>query len=198
MMMAPSSASGDTRLDHCDLEDLVRRSRAGDLEAFNEIVRRYYEITFRLAFRMLGERAAAEDATQEIFVKAWRNLRRFRGAARFSTWLHTIAVRQCLDAAKRRFRDASRSQPLIPENGFELEDLPAASPFNDRDLRLSIQEAIEKLPEKLKVVVTLHFFSDYSMAEVAAALDLHPNTIRQRLNQAIQRLKATLGDLEIR
>src|SRR5204862_137700 len=83
---------------------------------FDSLVGRFYPIVRGLACRMLGSREAAEDATQEIFLKAWRSLPRFRGASRFTTWLHAIAVNHCLNVARQRAIEASRTQPMTERN----------------------------------------------------------------------------------
>src|SRR4051812_26601572 len=100
MVVASPAVSVEDGSDLPDLDDLVRRSRSGDLEAFDDLVGRFYTVTFGLACRMLYDREAAADAVQEVFIKAWRNLPRFRSASRFSTWIHTIAVNHCLDTAR--------------------------------------------------------------------------------------------------
>ena len=188
-------------VEDAELEEWVRRGRAGDLDAFNALVGRFYGVTFRLAYRMLGHREAAEDATQEIFLRTWRSLPRFRGAARFSTWLHTIAVRHCLNAARQQLRhsppiDLFGAPDECDTGGFPQMQRASPSHTEDPTLSIAVQDAIERLPEKLRVVVVLHFFAGYESGEMAAALGLHPNTIRHRFNQAMIRLKRTLGDTE--
>jgi RNA polymerase sigma-70 factor (ECF subfamily) len=188
-------------LDAAELNDLVHRSRTGDLDAFDRLIEQYYGLTYRLAYRIIGDQTAAEDATQEIFIKAWRNMARFQGAARFSTWLHSIAVNHCLDASRRRNRDASRldtspleNEDLYPALGNGAVSSP--SPSDQWNLSLTLRDAIRKLPEKLRVVVTLRYYMDYSVSDVAAALDLPPNTVRSRLYLAMKRLRTVLAGLE--
>jgi RNA polymerase sigma-70 factor (ECF subfamily) len=200
MMFSSPSMAQEIPLPPRDLDDLVRRSRNGDRAAFNALVRQFHGNTYRLACRMLRDREAAEDATQEIFLKAWENLHRFRGAARFSTWLHSIAVNQCLDAARRQTREALRSQSLFLESGEEREATAPPGPIASQSVSwgtsLVIQEALSKLPEKLLTVVALHYYGGYSVTDIAAALHLPARTVRHQLATAMDRLQRTLGNRE--
>jgi RNA polymerase sigma-70 factor (ECF subfamily) len=196
MSLTPALAATDPPSTD-DLDALLHRCRNGDLAAFDAVTDRYYDLTFRLAHRMLADRDAAEDATQEIFIKAWRYLPRFRGAARFSTWLHTIAVNHCLDAARRKSREASRLKPLKEEDDLFGGDDPLLSQITGgrRNLSVSLEEALSRLSEKLRVVVTLRFYADRSPKEIADALDLPLSTVYSRLNLALAHLGRSLDHL---
>lgn len=199
MIFTSPATAHDPPLPARDLDDLVRRSRNGDRAAFNALVRHYHAGAYRLACRMLRDREAAEDATQEVFLKAWQNLHRFRGASKFSTWLHSIAVNHCLDAARRQAREALRTQPLFLDKE-EREEMKtpsnAASPTLSWDMSLVIQEALQRLPEKLQVIVVLHYYGGYSVPDIAGALGLPVRTVRHRLYTAMDRLQRTLGNTE--
>jgi RNA polymerase sigma-70 factor (ECF subfamily) len=196
MTLASAFSSHSPPLDASELNDLVLRSRNGDLESFDRLVGEYYGLTYRLAYRIIGDQSAAEDATQEIFIKAWRNMSRFREAARFSTWLHSIAVNHCLDASRQRRREESRIHPSAP---MDAEESPriigASSPDDQWSLSLTLRDAIRRLPEKLRVAVTLRYYMEYSVNDIAAALDLPPNTVRSRIYLAMKRLKTVLATL---
>jgi RNA polymerase sigma-70 factor (ECF subfamily) len=199
MVLVLTAKDGRPSLDARDLDDLVRRSRAGDVRAFSRLYCHYYRVTFGLAYRMLGDKEAAEDATQEIFVRAWRNLRSFRGASRFSTWLHTIAVNSCLTLSRARMREGRRVETLLDDDRHRdfVSDLGTGSPSPpDWERSLLIREALERLPEDQRVVVVLHYYTQYSLVEIASALGLHPNTAGRRLDRAMNRLKVLLGEEE--
>jgi sigma-70-like protein len=104
---------------------LVDRARAGDTGAFEMLVRRYQGWVFTLAVRMLGDRAEAEDMAQEIFLKAYRGLKRFKGASRFSTWLYTIANHHCLNQLEARRRRPSVCRRAGDRSDHAEEDPPA-------------------------------------------------------------------------
>src|SRR5688500_8368959 len=98
-------------------EQIVERALTGDADAFGEIVRRWERRIFALAFGMLGREEDARDATQETFLAAFRNLRGFRGDARVSSWLHRIAVNQCI-TRQRRARSAKKARWRMKKNGM--------------------------------------------------------------------------------
>ena len=115
--------------------DLVSRAQSGQLDAFEELVRRHRLATYRVALRMLGDENDAEDATQDAFVQAWRNLGGFRADAAFSTWMYRIVTNRCLNMlrARRRTeplpddREAPASRPdRIAEARWQVEDLKLA------------------------------------------------------------------------
>jgi RNA polymerase sigma-70 factor (ECF subfamily) len=198
MILTSPSTPSETPLSPRDLDDLARRSRKGDRAAFNALVRHFHGTTFRLACRMLRDPEAAADATQEIFLKAWNHLHRFRGASRFSTWLHSIAVHHCLDAARRQSREALRTQPLFWESDGnpEAASPEPSSPTVSWDTSLVIQEALSKLPEKLLTVVVLHYYGGYTVTNMSEALGLPARTVRHQLATAMDRLQRTLGNRE--
>jgi RNA polymerase sigma-70 factor (ECF subfamily) len=191
LMTADSRGSEET-------EDWVRRSQSGDLNAFDRLVERYYRVIFNLAFRMLGNRERAEDAAQEIFYQAWRGIGRFRGASQFSTWLHSIAVRRCIDLSQNVADEASRTLPLDEWNPSNATGSEADGERTVMDWHRSqcIREALAKLPEKLRVVIVLRFYSDYTAKEIAAALSLPLRTVYSRLEIGLSRLERDLKGLE--
>jgi RNA polymerase sigma-70 factor (ECF subfamily) len=183
-----------------DLEDLIQRSRSGDSEAFNEIVRRYYAVTYGMAYRMLGVREEAEDATQEIFFLAWKHLQKFRGTARFSTWLHSIAVNHCLNVSRKRKREAAyRENRSDTDEAFQDRVILLNSYNFDPGqwaLNQAIQDALLRLPESLRTVLALRYYSEYSVEEIGQALNLNPRTVRSRIFLGIKRLRLKFMDAE--
>lgn len=182
-------------------DEWVRRSRKGDLDAFDLLVDRHYERTFNVTFRVLGCREAAEDATQEVFLKAWQNLSRFKSRSRFSTWLHTIAVRHALDVSR-----SVKSRPPHTSTPEDLDDVPGGavfpngagtlSPSTEWDRRLAVRDALMNLPDPLREVVSLYYFAGHTLQEIANALNLPLATVYQRLRNGIHRLEKCLRDWE--
>jgi RNA polymerase sigma-70 factor (ECF subfamily) len=164
-----------------DLQDLIRRCRDGDPSAFDALASRHYRRVYRLAYRMLGGREAAEDAAQEIFLKAWRGIRSYKGASGFVTWLHAIAIHHCLNASRRQTRDAARTRPLFEEE-IEGDALEAdESEIESWHERVALREAVRRLPEKVRMIIALHYFSDYSAKEIAEMLGQPLRTVYARL-----------------
>lgn len=178
--------------------DLVERSRAGDCAAFEELLSRHYERTQGLIFRLTGARRL-DDLTQETFLLAYRNLRRFRGQAKFSTWLTRIAVNLCRSEwRKRRKRLENRLDEL--RHGA-LAQNRAGKPKNGPALMIEaekgekIDREIAALPRKLRMAFTLRYIEGYCPSEVAAILGCKEGTVRSRLFNARQILKVRLKEL---
>jgi RNA polymerase sigma-70 factor (ECF subfamily) len=183
----------------------VALAQAGDTRAFEVLVRRYQRWVFTLALRMLGDRAEAEDAAQEVFVRAYRGLREFQGASRFSTWLYAIASRHCLTALQARAR---RPRPAgTPGGGAGAGDdpppdlvvrLPDGAPLADAVLeRLEVaalvQEEVQRLSEDHRAVLVLRDIQGLAYEEIAEVLGLELGTVRSRLHRARMELKARLA-----
>jgi RNA polymerase sigma-70 factor (ECF subfamily) len=179
-------------------QDWLRRSRSGDPDAFDRLVERHFAEIQRLARSILGDRDGAEDAAQEIFIKAWSSIRRFNGASSFGTWLHSVGLRHCLDLARKRRRESARLQPFSEEKAespFSLFGIE--SPADSRwEIRIAVQDALARLPEKLRIVLSLHYCAGYSIREIAAELRLSPSAVHSRLRIALERMERMMRDTE--
>lgn len=152
----------------------VERAR-GDAEAFAELVRRYQDRLYRLAMRMTGDAAAAEDLTQEAFLRAYRALPRFREGAAFAPWLYRIATNLCLNHRQRR-------RPL--PNAEEGWSASTEEVVERREIQAAVQRALLRLPRHYRVVVVLRHLHDLSYQEIATALELPLGTIKTHLFRA--------------
>ncbi|MBV9337845.1 MAG: sigma-70 family RNA polymerase sigma factor [Solirubrobacterales bacterium] len=161
-----------------DDEILVRAAQEGDLDAFEELVRRYQVPVYRVALRMLGVRADAQDAAQETFVRAWRSLPRFRGGSTLSTWLYRIVTRRCLDKlAKRRATEA------LDEIEVE-DDLDPAQAAERREQLRAVTHAIATLPADQRAALVLREFEGLSYQEVAEVLGTSLAAVKGRIHRA--------------
>jgi RNA polymerase sigma-70 factor, ECF subfamily len=177
-------------------EQIVERALAGDADAFGEIVRRWERRIFALAFGMLGREEEARDATQETFLSAFRNLRGFRGEAKVSSWLHRIAINQCITRQRRA--------KVRGETALEDETETAATPFlapahqsparaaESRQRTEIVRRAVEALPAELRQVVVMKEFEELTFQEIAEALDLPLSTVKSRLYTALRQLQMRL------
>jgi RNA polymerase sigma-70 factor (ECF subfamily) len=200
MISIQAQRASASLMDSGSSEDWVRRSQAGDVEAFDLLVGEHYDRTFRIAYRILGQREAAEDSTQETFLKAWKHLPRFKGRARFSTWLHSIAVRHALDMSKSRKIRATRwettddGDALLDGKPFLQLEGEGWNPSSGWDQRLAVRDALLKLPEKQREIVSLYYYADYTLGEIADVLNLPVSTVYQRLRAGVSRLQKSLRD----
>lgn len=179
---------------------LVRQARRGDADAFGRLVARHEGRVYALVARVLGAAATkddVDDTAQDVFVQAWRALPRFREEARFSTWLHRIATNMAIKQwhrVKRRLVTVAE-EDLPPTVRAALTALgpgpeeTAAQRARDRDLRA----AIDRLPEKQRTVVLLHYFEDYGCEEIAALLGCSVGTVWSRLHYGCRKLRETAG-----
>jgi len=189
--------------------DLVARSRGGDLGAFDLLVQRYHKQVYNTAYRLSGSYDDASDISQEAFVRAWNNLKSFRGEAAFSTWVFRIVTNVFLDERKRvraRKEQCSLDDVLSPSgsggaNGAEgvvtrqFEDRgPSPQDRVEQQERLSILEnAIADLPEAQRVMVVLYHSQGKSYEEIAEIMSLPMGTVKSRLNRARLALKNRLA-----
>jgi RNA polymerase sigma-70 factor, ECF subfamily len=177
-------------------EQIVELAVREDPNAFGEIVRRWERKIFALCFGMLGREDDARDAAQETFIAAYRNLAGFRGDARVSSWLHRIAVNQCL-TTKRRQR--SRAEDLINDENGEEDRVFVASPLNspagraEKTERMNlVRQAVTALPSDLRQVVVMKEFEEMTFQEISDTLELPLSTVKSRLYTALKQLKMRL------
>lgn len=167
------------------------RLRQGDPRAFEELVIAYQHRVFGVALRMLGSRAEAEEAAQEVFLRAHRAVADFRGDAKLSTWLYAIASRLCMN------RLTSGERRLLREGEETLARIPSghASPADELERSerdAALHRAIAELSDERRMVVVLRDLEGLSYEEIASALDLELGTVRSRLHRARMDLKEKL------
>lgn len=174
-----------------DDAELAIRAAEGDREAFRSLLERHYDRIFRLAWRLLGDRADAEDVTQEICVTLPRRLDGFRGASRFSTWLYRVTLNACRDFGRRRASIAALTRAY-----GEASDL-AAGEAADRTRRSGwLAEMLASLDGALRETAVLVLDEDLSHAEAAAVLGVRESTVSWRMHELRKKLKALAKSYE--
>lgn len=187
-------STASTPVDDAELEALITRARDGDLTAFNSLVARFQDPVYSLALRMLASPQAAEDATQEAFIRAWRRIDTFRGG-RFQSWLFTIVANLSRDELRRRGRrpqtslDAARDDPdrasLDPVDDSPLPEAVA----EQGDLRALLEGALAQLPDEWREIVVLSDVQDLAYDEISRITGLPLGTVKSRLSRARGRLR---------
>ncbi|HOZ49499.1 MAG TPA: sigma-70 family RNA polymerase sigma factor [Candidatus Hydrogenedentes bacterium] len=176
---------------------LVSRARSGDYAAFDELVQRYRNDVFALAYHFLRDREEAWDISQEVFIKAHRGLSRFRGDASFKTWLLRITTNQCKDRFKKRglktvsfddaFRVDSSPSPLhSPRHILEAKELGEA-----------IDKAVAALPPKHQTAFVLREYEGLSYDEMAQVMNCSIGTVMSRLHHARRKLQHSLARMGV-
>lgn len=180
---------------------LVRRAQAGDLEAFDTLVRRYQERIYSVIYHMTAHHEDAADLAQEAFVRAYRALPGFKQDSSFFTWLYRIAINVTLNFLKHRRPRGQMSLndlDLPAENDPELVALVSdKTPHRDaalRELQERLNAALLKLSEPHRMVVTLHDIQGLRHEQIAAIMKCNVGTVRSRLHYARQQLQAYLSD----
>jgi RNA polymerase sigma-70 factor, ECF subfamily len=158
-------------------DELVRRFVGGERGAFDVLVTRHERRVYNLAYRMLGRRDDALDATQETFLACYRKLSGFRGQAAFTTWLHRVALNICYDALRRR----SREEPAREED--EVEPAPVADPADSSATAVDVRRALLEVPEDFRAVLILHDVQGFLYEEIAEAIGVPLGTVKSRLHR---------------
>ncbi len=171
--------------------DLAVRVAEGDADAFDELMRRHEDRVFAICLRMLGDRQAALDATQDTWLTVFRKADRFSGASAFTTWLHRVTVNTCYDHLRKRKR--RRTDPL-PE-GFDPDDPGAEGGFASVELRPDVESALLRLPDDFRAAVVLVDLQDLSLHDAAEALGVPTGTVKSRLFRGRRLLAKELRNL---
>jgi RNA polymerase sigma factor RpoE len=194
----PVAQTPDSRDDE---RELLRRAKAGELTAYDDLVRRYQERVYATIYHMTSNHEDANDLAQETFIKAFQALQSFKGDSSFFTWLYRIAVNKTINHLKQRKRRIHVSLNDLDINAEHDPDLVAliSDKTPRRDLNLAeLQErlnaAMQKLSEIHRMVVTLHDVQGLSHEEISQIMNCNVGTVRSRLFYARQQLQAYLSD----
>jgi len=177
-------------MDHPTDEQLVAGYLNGDREALNLLIKRYLTPIFNFALKYSKDKDAAEDITQEVFVKVWKKIKKFDNKYKFKNWLYVIAKNTCLDYLKKNKAvafsaldnggDGLLFEQLIQEN--------SASPQTELELKQAagvINSAVEKLPEKYRETIKMHYLAGYNFREIAETLKESIETVKSRNRRAL-------------
>ncbi|HKY22083.1 MAG TPA: sigma-70 family RNA polymerase sigma factor [Vicinamibacterales bacterium] len=181
-------------------EELVARSKTGDTDSFNHLVKRWERPIFALAYRTLGREEDARDVTQETFLRAFRALGGFKGDAKFSSWLYRIALNLCRDWIRK-----DRRTPLVAvADGVELEHLAGVGGPTETvedlaartELSAVVQKAMEKLPAEQRQAIILKEYHGLTFQEIADLMKCPLSTVKTRVYQGLSTLRKELGDMK--
>ena len=181
--------------------DLVRKARRGDLNAYDELVKRYQQRIYATVYHMTSNHEDANDLAQESFIKAFQALNTFKGGSTFYTWLYRIAVNKTINFLKQRKKRQHMSLNDIDFNAEHDPDLVALisdkTPFRNAglsELQKFLNEALLKLSEPHRMVVVLHDVQGQSHEEIAEIMGCNIGTVRSRLFYARQQLQGYLSE----
>ena len=179
-------------------QELAARARAGDQDAFEQLVLDNQNKVYSLAVRLVGDREEAADLAQEAFLKAWQGLSSFQGESSFSTWIYRLTTNVCIDYLRRK----KRRQEVEPAVSLDDEDSGWAEPADaGQDPQRKLEEAersralsrgLERLPEHQRQVLVMRELSGLSYQEIGAATGLDLGTVKSRIARARLALRKIL------
>ncbi len=174
---------------------LVALAMKGDADAFEVLVRRYRNEVFALSYHFVHNREEAWDISQEVFIKAYKSLRRFRGDASFKTWLMRITANHCKDFfKKRRLRTVSLEEQIRTDAPGTISD--PARQLEQQELGRAIEMAVNALPEKHRLAFVLREYQGLSYQEMAEVMQCSLGTVMSRLHHARKKLQNALSHWE--
>jgi RNA polymerase sigma-70 factor (ECF subfamily) len=184
-----------------DERALVRKAKAGNLRAYDELVRRYQERVYSTIYHMTANHEDANDLAQETFIKAYRALKSFKGDSSFFTWIYRIAVNKTINFLKQRkhryllsLNDLDFNAEHDPDVIALISEKTPRREIGLAELQEKLNVALQKLSEKHRLVVTLHDIQGLSHEEISRIMKCNEGTVRSRLFYARQQLQATLSD----
>jgi len=197
----PGSASGArqapasfrverTFLHMAEDEELMTRAAKGDMDAFEELVSRHQQAALSVAYRFLGERALAEDAVQEAFLRILAAASRYRPSARFGTYLYSVIWHICVDISRKK-------RPVSLESVAPRQD-PVRDPAQvaaDNERAALVQKAVQELPSRQRMALVLKHFEHLSYEEIGRALECSPTAVDALLVRAKRKLQERLKDM---
>lgn len=189
-------------------EELVARAQENDQGAMEEIVSRYQQKAYAIAYQMCsGDREEAQDLTQEAFLKVFRNIKGFRGDSSFYTWFYRIVVNTCLDGRRRRRRrerilslwrpgqrEEEPSREVFEEQPDTGQDSNPMAVLSGKELTREIRKALMSLPERQRVIFQLKVFQGMSIREIALVMGSAEGTVKSHLFRATHSLRTALKD----
>lgn len=164
----------------------------GDCHAFAVLVDRYKNFVFTLSVKMLQNREEAEEVSQDVFIKVYRSLQKFKTESKFSTWLYRITYNTCLD----RMRSKKRNMPVFSFDNFEEDEavslMNVLDTIEERERKQMIQNCLDLLPAEDSFLLTLYYFQENSLKEISKIMSINENNLKIKLFRSRRRLTAIL------
>ncbi|NAS29804.1 sigma-70 family RNA polymerase sigma factor [Flavobacteriaceae bacterium R38] len=170
----------------------INKTLNGDTNAFSYLVKKYENMVFTIALKMMHSREEAEDVAQEAFIKSFKSLKKFKGDAKFSTWLYRISYNHCLDKIKekKRFVHPENIDDFhFNESDFKTDIL---SKIEEEERKTVIAKALKKLNNEEQLIMTLYYFEEQSIKEIGQVIGINPNNVKIKLYRSRNKLLSLL------
>lgn len=180
--------------------DLIARAAGGDPAAFQGLVERHRSMVYRVAYQFAGNHHDAEDITQEVFIKVYRSLDRFRQDAQLSSWMYRIVMNACID--HRRRHSPAGAAPFGEEAEHKMLNTPEETPGPEErayggELGEVLEAEIARLPAGQRIVFVMRHHQGLKLTEIAGALGLAEGTVKRQLHAAVHRLRHALSQANV-
>ena len=181
-------------MDNVDDQHYIHLVKEGDTNAFAVLVDRYKDMVFTLSLKMLKDREEAEEVSQDTFLKIYKSISKFNGESKFSTWMYKVAFNTCLDRLKKN----KRLQPVAGMDEFTGQEaislMNVLDSIEERERKQMIQDCLHELPGEDSFLLTLYYFEEQSLEEIATIIGITPNNVKIRLYRSRKKLAALLKD----
>ena len=179
-------------MDQLNDQHYINLAIAGNSNAFAVLVDRYKSFVFTLSIKMLQNREEAEEVAQDVFIKVYRSLQKFKTESKFSTWLYRITYNTCLD----RMRSKKRNTPVFSFDNFEEDEvvslISVLDTIEERERKQMIQKCLDLLPAEDGFLLTLYYFQENSLKEISRIMGINENNLKIKLFRSRRRLTAIL------
>jgi RNA polymerase sigma-70 factor (ECF subfamily) len=177
-----------------DDQHYIHLVKDGDTNAFAVLVGRYKDMVFTLSLKMLKDREEAEEVSQDTFLKIYKSLGKFNGESKFSTWIYKVAFNTCLDRLKKN----KRLQPVAGLDEFTEQEAISLTnvldSIEERERKQMIQDCLYGLPGEDSFLLTLYYFEEQSLEEIATIIGTNPNNVKIRLYRSRKKLASLLKE----
>ena len=180
--------------------DLIARAAGGDAAAFQALVERHRSMVYRVAYQFAGNHHDAEDIAQEVFLKVYRSLDRFRQDAQLSSWMYRIVMNACIDHKRRQ--SPAGAAPFGEEAEHKMLNTPEETPGPEArayagELGAALERAVASLPNGQRIVFVMRHHQGMKLCEIAEALGLAEGTVKRQLHAAVHRLRQVLSQANV-